>query len=123
MFCWWLACDPWKSVDDKTSANVNEAGPDNEPSLSPSSSVFNSTTSSGYPHPFIESDLMTPVGIVATTAKSQLNSLSFGFNDCGSMATSELRRLIPSLDERMQGRGFELTRMIKPLLESPRPLF
>ena len=66
---------------------------------------------------------MTPVGIVATTAKSQLNSLSFGFNDCGSMATSELRRLIPSLDERMQGRGFELTRMIKPLLESPRPLF
>ena len=65
---------------------------------------------------------VTFVGPVATAATSSPSSHSLGMDDRDSESTSDVRRLISSLDERMQGRELEITRIIAALLESQHPL-
>ena len=122
LFCCRLGRDLRKSVDDQASVNVNEAGLDAEPSNSLSSLFVKSPTVSGVSPAPIKLVHMTSVGLVAMTADSSPSSHSLGLGDCDAEATPDVRSLISSHDERMQGRELELTRPIAILLELPRPL-
>ena len=108
-------CDPWNSVDNQTSANVNEYVIAAYLSPYPSSWLVDST-SFGVGQAFIEIALTTSVGLVAKTINYQQDCFSLGSIDRGYGATSDVLFRITSLNQRIHGRGFEITRLTATLL-------